>query len=1062
MEQTNLKSRSVLIVVVTGLLLAALLHWGIRLGQDLEGGTTLRFSLDLERAEATGRIDPANREKVVTDTIKVIEDRINKFGLAEISLTPIGEDKFEISLPAGTEGDVDSIVGVVTALGDLKFRVTVRPDANYGSWDGETPPRLAERGSSPWQGSTGFAATPEGYRGFLEAEVQRWKDARDTVTAYLPSDPRYFVVPRTGGEASTPEDFALLEEPAEEKFRFDGRILSNPVVGQGDAGRPEVYYDVKLDYQNAFGEWTAANVGLPMAIVLNEEFYSDPTIQSKLTDRVRITLGSGRTFKEQKAEADQIATVLQTGSLKVRPKLESRTKIGARLAGQARQRGIYAVFVAFALVLLFMVVFYHKTGVVADFALFLNVILLLGTLAFFKAVLTLPGIAGIVLTLGMAVDANILINERIREERRAGRSLRRAVSEGYARAFTTIVDANVTSLITAFFLYQFGSGPVRGFAVTLMIGLLVSMFTAIFVTRTILEWGLKSGRFKDISMLGTGEPPKISWVALRRFFAPISTIGVVFGLLMFTFEDRNTFYDVDFTGGLKLQARFQEDTSVDEVREALRGEPRTIVVETEDFDENDQKVTIRQEILAGPYDKSEVVAVGDSARGVEITIQRDEDEDATENLEVEEKAFEGYVLQALGDRLLPDWLADGPRSYAAPTTAEEELRGLDGGIYVRVTLLDPAGVLTPERIQEAVSTRMPYWTNKGSELVRNPASSVERKVVVRSVAGAASESFDAYDIWMKTTNKATSTAVETDPPRVRATLAEFLGGQGLKNALMDAGVDETQTKDVSLSMPFPSVDLIGSSVARRMQNDALIALVLSLLGIIVYIAFRFSSRDMGLAAVVCLFHDVAITLGIVAVANLLGVVDAKISLPMVAAFLTLVGYSVNDTVVVFDRIRENRGKKTVITPEMIDLSINQTLARSIKTSATFLLAAFALFAINYGQRNVLEGFAFILIIGSVIGTYSTVAIAAPLLLFLPWLWKRIEGLRPRTAIVTTPASHIWGLPLVPFTAVLWFLWAVAFVIVSFLIGLALFPVWALTVPLSGVEVTDHPTAPATV
>ena len=1056
MEQTNLKSRAILIAVVTALLLASLFHWGIRLGQDLEGGTTLRFSLDLDRAEATGRIDAENREKVVADTIKVIEDRINKFGLAEISLTPIGEDKFEISLPAGTEGDVDSIVGVVTALGDLKFRITVRPDAQYGSWDGETPPRLKEPGSSPWQGAEGFPATAEGYQAFFEAEVQRWKDARDTVTQYVPADPRYFVVPRTRGDASTIQDFALLEEPAESKYQFDGRILSDPQVGQGEAGRPEVYYNVKLDYQNAFGEWTGANVGLPMAIVLNEEFYSDPTIQSKLTDRVRITLGSGRSFKEQQAEAEQIATVLQTGSLKVRPKLESRTKVGARLAGEARQRGIYAVFVAFALVLLFMVVFYSKTGAVADFALFLNVVLLLGTLAFFRAVLTLPGIAGIVLTLGMAVDANILINERIREERLAGRSLRRAVSEGYARAFTTIVDANVTSLITAVFLYAFGTGPVRGFAVTLIIGLLASMFTAIFVTRTILEWGLKSGRFKDIRMLGTGEPPKISWVALRRYFAPLSTIGVIFGLLVFTLEDRTTFYDVDFTGGLKLQARFESDTTIDDVRDALEHDTQTVEVELED---PDGEVRVRREIVAGPYPQAQVVAVGDDNRGVEITIQREGGEEAEAEPELEQKTFEAYVRKSLGARLLPDWVADGPRSYEAPATAEPELRALDGGIYVRVTLLDPAGVLTSERIQEAIATRMPYWTRRGSEVVRNPASTVDRTVVVRPVEGPANPSYDSYDIWMKTTNKATSNVVETDPPRVRSALSEFLGGAGLKNALMDAGVGEAETKDVTLSTPFPSVDLIGSSVARRLQNDALIALVLSLLGIIAYIAFRFSSRAMGLAAVICLFHDVAITLGIVALANIFGVVDAKISLPMVAAFLTLVGYSVNDTVVVFDRIRENRGKKQVITPAMIDLSINQTLARSIKTSATFLLAALALFVINYGQRNVLEGFAFILIIGSVIGTYSTVAIASPLLLFLPWLWERIQGLRPRAAIVTQPASHVWGLPLVPFTAVLWFLWAVAFVVVGFLIGLVLFPVWALTVKVE-TEVAEEDLLPA--
>jgi preprotein translocase SecF subunit len=299
-----------------------------------------------------------------------------------------------------------------------------------------------------------------------------------------------------------------------------------------------------------------------------------------------------------------------------------------------------------------------------------------------------------------------------------------------------------------------------------------------------------------------------------------------------------------------------------------------------------------------------------------------------------------------------------------------------------------------------------------------------------------------YDLWMRSENKE-GKQVEQSHDLVRTDLAKFLGGDGLRNSLVSQGVSKDAALDVSLSMPFPSVDVIGSSVAERLRNDALIALVLSLLGIIVYIALRFSSRSMGLSAVLCLFHDVAFTLGFVAVANVFGIVNAKISLPMVAAFLTLVGYSVNDTVVIFDRIRENRGKKRVITPAMIDLSINQTLSRTIKTSATFLLAAVALFVLNLGQRNVLEGFSFILILGSIIGTYSTIAIASPLLLFLPWLGVRIRAYRPRGAIVTRPAARWYALPILPLLALAWLLWTIAYGAGAFVVGLILFPVWTM-------------------
>ena len=252
--------------------------------------------------------------------------------------------------------------------------------------------------------------------------------------------------------------------------------------------------------------------------------------------------------------------------------------------------------------------------------------------------------------------------------------------------------------------------------------------------------------------------------------------------------------------------------------------------------------------------------------------------------------------------------------------------------------------------------------------------------------------------------------------------------------------------------------MIGPTVAQRLKNDAMLALALSLIGIIIYIAFRFTSRAMGFAAVLCLFHDVAITLGIVALANLFGLVDAKMNLPMVAAFLTLIGYSVNDTVVVFDRIRENRGKKRVITTEMIDLSINQTLARTIKTSVTFLLVCVALFAFNVGQRNVLEGFAFLLIVGSIIGTYSTIAIASPLLLYLPWLWERMKGFAPPTALVTGAASHWLTLILVPVAALLYAAWGLAFAALLFVAGLVLFPVWALTEPVDASAAEPEPAA----
>ncbi|MHC5010464.1 MAG: protein translocase subunit SecD [Planctomycetota bacterium] len=1064
MEQINLRSRTTLILVVTGVLLWSFYQFGIRLGQDLKGGTTLRFSLDLDRAEATGRIPKgADRERVVVETLKVINDRINSTGLAEISVTPLGEDKFEISLPAGSEGQTERIVKVVSQLGALMFRIEVRPTERYATDEG-VPPRL-EQPPYPWQG------TAESFDTWKEAEVERWMEAQATATEYVPSRPdEYFIVKRRPPEldagedppadwGTRPEHFAVLEVLDIKKFPFDGRIIKDPVPSRTQGGQPVVNYTVKTEYQNDFGNWTERNIGMPMAIVLNEEFISAPVIRDRLESNVQITLGT-RDWEEAQAEAEQLATVLQEGSLKIKPQLESRTKIGAKLAGESKQRGIIAVFLGFLLVLVFMVLFYRGSGMVANLALLLNVVLLLGTLAFFQAVLTLPGIAGIVLTLGMAVDANILINERVREERRAGRSMRRAVSEGYDRAFTTIVDANVTSLITAILLYAYGSGAVRGFAITLAIGLVASMFTAIYVTRTVVEWRMKRGSYNEINMWGTGEPPKISWVGLRRFFAPISVVGVLFGLIVFSVEDRYTLYDVDFTGGFKIQARFTTAADADEVRRALRGDPVDVTVTREGRDENDQPIVEERVVRAGPYRDAEVVSVGTGGDAVEITVQRGivpETADAEEmdlSLDEQSQAFEGYLRAVLADRLQTDWMMESPTPYAHPEDGDEELKDLDGGRVFAVTFYDPTGALNEDRIADALKTEMPFLRETGAGMGRYPASTVERTVVVRPI-DADHPTLKTYRVWMKTTNRASGDVVETVPSMIRETLGEFLLSSAFRTYLEGEGVSADTASDVGLSEPFPSVDIVGESVAQRLKDDAMVALALSLLGIIIYVALRFHSRAMGFAAVLCLFHDVAITLGIVALANVFGIVDAKINLPMVAAFLTLVGYSVNDTVVVFDRIRENRGKKPTITPGMIDLSINQTLARSIKTSVTFLLACLALFILNVGQRNVLEGFAFLLIVGAVIGTYSTVAIASPLLLFLPWLWERVHWARPRAALVTYPASQVALVLLTPVAAALWLAWAVAFVIFAFFAGLALFVVWALTERLEG-EATAVP------
>ncbi len=1067
-EQSDLKGRFWVILAVTGILIWAFLASGIKLGQDLEGGTTLRFSLDLERAIARGDIEPTTDPvKVVTDTIKVIDQRINASGLAETNITPLGDNKFEISLPSGAASRADYIAGLVTQLGDLRFQIEVLPDSTYLARAGNREDQIPERkGVWPKLSPTeSDEAAERRFEAFKKKEVELWQAARDKGIEYKPSDKRFRVVKSKGAPGSNVNEFHVLEETGGpgDRYFFDGRILVNPVAApSADMSNPGwvVLYNVKNEYQNVFAEWTGRNKKLPMAIILNKEYFSAPTIQETLRDNVQITLG-----RSTQEEAEQLATVLQTGSLKVQPTLEAQTRIGASLAGESRNRGLLSIIVAFLLVLVFMFIYYRATGMVANIALLLNLVLLVGFLAFFQAVLTLPGIAGIVLTVGMAVDANILINERIREELRGGRSLRRAVSEGYDRALSAIIDANVTSIITAIFLFKFGSGPVRGFAITLAIGLMVSMFTAIFVTRTIVEWMLHKGWLKKLGMLGTGVPPRTNWIGLRRLFLPISVAAVVTGLVIFAGTDKYTLYDVDFTGGYKAQAAFHKTTSVDDVKQAL-SEAREVTIQEEYKDEKGEDKLRPVTLNVGPFPSAQVLAVGTEGRSTEIKVQRLFDEKQSElSEELQSRAFMKYIEGVLHDRLMPNSSLEAPTKYEHPKAADEDAAGadpalaaVDGGWHLQIGFRDADKLIKPTVLETLLQTKFPHWQfEDGKDVPKLPSEvqGLKRAVVVRP-AKQPIAALNAFDIWIKTT-AANGDSLDGDWHDLQNRLDAYLDGPEFRAEIAkDVGNAGLSEENFGLSAPFRSTDVIGSSVAQRLKNDAMLALVLSLLGIIVYIAIRFRSRAMGFAAVLCLFHDVAITLGLVAIANTLGIVDAKINLAMVAAFLTLVGYSVNDTVVIFDRIRENRGKRPDIDAPLINLSINQTLARTIKTSATFLLVCLALFAFNIGQRNVLEGFAFLLILGSIIGTYSTIAISSPLLLYLPWLWEKIKGFAPPKGMLAKCLENPLLLILSPVIFLVWLAWWLVFGAIAFVYGLVMLVPWALTHKVEG----DSELAPA--
>lgn len=406
-------------------------------------------------------------------------------------------------------------------------------------------------------------------------------------------------------DGRVPSGFELADDERgsplllESEGALTGAILSSADVEVGEFGLPEVSFNLTKEGAKAFGRLTGANLGKRLAIVLDGKVQSAPVIQSRITDAGRI---SGRFTRE---EANDLAIVLRAGALPAPISIEEERTVGPTLGRDSIRAGVSATVIGAALIFTFMIGYYLFAGVVAIVALVLNILIILGGLGYLHATLTLPGIAGMILTLGMAVDANVLIYERIREELATGRPLSLAISAGYQKAFSAILDSNVTTLIAAVFLYWFGTGPIRGFATTLTIGLLASMFTSIFVTRVIFDVLLAFGKLKQFRMLHLIKATRIDFISKRKVCYVLS--AVVLGAGMWAFAARGgERYGIDFTGGLLQEYRFSRPLSADQLRASLAkvglgsaviqqfGSPNEWLIRTpDDTEEEIQQTTAR-------------------------------------------------------------------------------------------------------------------------------------------------------------------------------------------------------------------------------------------------------------------------------------------------------------------------------------------------------------------------------------------------------------------------------------------------------------------------------------
>ena len=821
------------------------------------------------------------------------------------------------------------------------------------------------------------------------------EDYKERVAAFFANTRGTIAWPREG------DIYILLSNIEGNRLtRADGDWqVASAQQGQDQRGFPSI--DLSLDGQGGrlMYTLTSNNVDNLMATVLDGEITSIATLQGQFSNRFTMTKGDGGYDPE---EVRYLLRIFGSGSLtgKVSPEPISITKIAPSDGQENLNKGLTSAMAAIIVVVVFMMVYYFLNGVIANFALALNILLILATMALLRATFTLPGIAGVVLTVGMAVDANVLIFERLREELKRGSDMRTAVRNGYGKAFSTIIDANITTLITCVVLYYTATAEVKGFALTLMIGVLVSMFTALFCTRVVTDYYVKYFKPKTFHMLPTVIPavdkllsPNINWYALRPVLWIISGVLMVAGVMAIINRGEDLL-DIEFRSGTQAIFTLREPNegekpedvalTITEARDVLykyadangieqlaRGKA-SVTALGDPVGENER---YRQfAIQAGMQDSDEMSNAVRNAFSQYLNTRGKVDFEGRLEAEVDMNDLARVPVFALRERSLGDNLRSISEQYTKGLTETDLARqvpaAFQGGLGVMLRDLQPAQ--TPQEIKDriaAMAGRPPYNTLA-------PAN-VEVVPLIR-----AADSPDDKPTYSDVIVFYKNASVDYDTLSPEQVQAEFLRQDGF--AVMHWQLTYNALQEES---SLDSVTSFNPQVSGDMQWQAMQAMFLSLAAVVIYIWARFGSVRYGMAAIAALVHDVTIALGAIALTGPmyeipllregLGLDPFRMDLAMIAAMLTIVGYSLNDTIVVFDRIRENKGRLAMPTRAIINRSINETVSRTVLTSFTTLLALITLY--NFGGHGSVHGFGYAMIVGVVVGTYSSIGIAASLL-----------------------------------------------------------------------------------
>jgi SecD/SecF fusion protein len=882
--------------------------------------------------------------------VGAVRRRVDPGGVQELTIRQVGKDRIELIIPKASAEAIEKIKRQMTTVGSLEF------DLLANNRDHRDIIRRGQSAERDVRSADGRVIA--GWRPIAPLTVMKDGKKLEVPDTNFPTGGEISVRQIKGKPEGYQEVLVIIEPDANR--RVTGGLLqrSNPEVDS--SGRPAVGFTFNTKGAFLFSQLTGANKPSKdgfqrrLAVVLDGRVESAPSIEDTIGAHGIIR---GNFSGEQVRE---LVNVLNAGALEVPLRKDpiSEFSISPTLGVDVQQKGITSLIFAVLAVFAFMA-YYRYLGLVADLCLVLNLILLVGCMAMIDATFTLPGLAGVVLTMGMAVDANVLIYERMREELERGSSQRMAIHNGFSKAFSSIFDSNITTLLTAVILYMIGSDQVKGFAVTLFIGLSISMYTALTVNRLILEIVDRKRWVKQFKMFNMFGVTNFDFVGKQKICALGSIVMITIGLVAF-FARGQASYDIDFTGGTMVSMEFAQPMSAEEVRDKL----------TSAFQSD---IALEQLTSSNP-----------AQAGKRYRVRTTNQDDAA-------------VRQTINNTF-PDQLKRVTLQYGkvVPATAAPAFE-------------KPEGQPAPETLGVAHETELsfssPVTTDTIARYLMDELAKIE--VAGKPKYGTPEETTTLFKLEGEGNSNAEIPAegqVHTYQ-KIKLIAEPALAEQDLKSAL---GSMQHTLANTPL---FDEVNNFEAAVASETKESAVLAMLASLVMIVAYVWFRFQNVYFGLAAVLALLHDVLFTLGMVALAgwasntplaSIFLLSDFKVNLTMIAAFLTIVGYSLNDTIVIFDRLREIRGKNPAMNREMINLAVNQTLSRTILTAGTVFVTVIILYAM--GGEGV-HGFAYAMLIGTVVGCYSTIYVASPAVLWLMERGKKSpqNGGAASRAPVKTPA-----------------------------------------------------------